>query len=63
VLLELEQLLRQTDGVRLVVSSRAIFNADFNTHIQSNERANSIGEGTSRQETANRANRAQPVIL
>ena len=33
MLLELQQFLRQTDGMRLVVSSRAIFNDDFDAHI------------------------------
>ena len=32
MLLELQQLLRQTDGVRLVVSSSAIFDRHFDTH-------------------------------
>jgi hypothetical protein len=32
VLFELEQFLRQTDGVRLIVSSGAIFDGDFQGH-------------------------------
>ena len=34
-LFELEELVRQTDGKRLVVSSRAIFDGDFQTHNDS----------------------------
>ena len=32
MLLELEKFFRQTDGVRLVVSSGAIFDGDFKSH-------------------------------
>ena len=32
VLLELQEFLRQTDGVRLVVSSGAVLDANFDTH-------------------------------
>ena len=32
MLLELEEFLRQTDGVRLVVSSGAVFDRDFESH-------------------------------
>jgi hypothetical protein len=32
-LLQLQELVRQTDGLRLVVSSRAIFDGDFQGHV------------------------------
>ena len=33
VLLQLEELVRQTDGMRLVVSSRAVFDGDLQWHV------------------------------
>ena len=43
VLLELEEFFRQTDGIRLVVSSSAIFNRDVERHNQI-QRSQSVRE-------------------
>ena len=37
LLLQLEQFIRQTDGMRFIVSSRAIFNCDFQRHCCASE--------------------------